>query len=161
MYEEIEKLYYCYYDELYFYIIKIGVDKESAHDIIQNTFVQAIKSIEGFKGKSSIKTWLFAIARNESYNYFRKNKRNLNIEEIKESHSVEEKDCTDSMLAREILQNIKGLKSPLKEIMQLRLIHGMSFKEIGLRVGKSENYCRVNFFRMKEKIVKECSYEQL
>ncbi len=87
MYEEIEKLYYCYYDDLYFYIIKIGGDKESAHDIIQNTFVQAIKFIEGFKGKASIKTWRFSIAPHESYNYFRKNKKNFNVEEISERHS--------------------------------------------------------------------------
>ena len=53
----------------------------------------------------------------------------------------------------EVLKLINELKEPQRQIMILRLINDLTFKEIGEIIGKSESYCRVNFFREKKKIV--------
>ena len=55
----------------------------------------------------------------------------------------------------EVLKEIHSLKEPQRQIMILRLINDFTFKEIGEILGKSENYCRVNFFREKKKLVKQ------
>ena len=55
----------------------------------------------------------------------------------------------------EVLKAIHSLKEPQRQIMILRLINDFTFKEIGEILGKSENYCRVNFFREKKKLVKQ------
>ncbi|HEY4375612.1 MAG TPA: sigma-70 family RNA polymerase sigma factor, partial [Acidimicrobiales bacterium] len=40
------------------------VDPESADDLTQETFVRALRSLGSFRGDSSARTWLWAIARN-------------------------------------------------------------------------------------------------
>lgn len=156
MYEDIEKMYLLYYRELYRFVLKLGGDQDLADDIVQATFLEALKSIERFDGKSSLKTWLFSIAKNQLYAHFRKNKMTILIEVQPESLYT---DFTDKMLADDIVQFFDSLTPPLNELMKLRLLYGLSFKEIGLKIGKTENYCRVNFYRLKERLRKEFHYE--
>ena len=115
---------------------------------MQSTFLSAIKSIHTFKGHSSVKTCLFGIAKNEYYTYLRKNPINLKLEDINEITYIQE----NNELYMSIMKKIKELKEPQKQIVILRIINDMSFAEIGEVVGKSENYCRVNFFREKQKL---------
>ena len=143
--EDINKLYDIYAKDIYKFIMSIALNHEVAEDIMQSTFLNAIKSIHTFKGHSSVKTWLFGIAKNEYYTYLRKNPRNLKLEDINEIHYIEE----NNELYMSIIKKIKELKEPQKQIVILRIINDMSFAEIGEVVGKSENYCRVNFFREK------------
>ena len=146
--EDINKLYDIYAKDIYKFIMSIALNHEVAEDIMQSTFLSAIKSIHTFKGHSSVKTWLFGIAKNEYYTYLRKNPRNLKLEDINEIHYIQE----NNELYMSIMKKIKELKEPQKQIVILRIINDMSFAEIGEVVGKSENYCRVNFFREKQKL---------
>ncbi len=153
--EDINELYDMYAKDIYKFIMSIALNHELAEDIMQSTFLSAIKSIHTFKGHSSVKTWLFGIAKNEYYTYLRKNPKNLKLEDINESHYIQENKET----YMSIMEKIQELKEPQKQIVILRIIIGMSFKEIGEVVGKSENYCRVNFFREKQKIWEEIKDE--
>ena len=135
--------------------MSIALNHEVAEDIMQSTFLSAIKSIHTFKGHSSVKTWLFGIAKNEYYTYLRKNPRNLKLEDINEIHYIQE----NNELYMSIMKKIKELKEPQKQIVILRIINDMSFAEIGEVVGKSENYCRVNFFREKQKLWEDIKNE--
>lgn len=67
------------------YLLNIAIykvnDVSIAKDLVQDTFLSALKGKEGFKGLSSEKTWLCSILNNKIADYYRKNK---------ESHSVEE-----------------------------------------------------------------------
>ncbi len=146
--EDINELYDMYAKDIYKFIMSITLNHEIAEDIMQSTFVSAIKSIGTFKGHSSIKTWLFGIAKNEYYTYLRKNPKNLKLEDINEIYYIQE----NKELYMSIMKKIQELKEPQKQIVILRIINDMSFKEIGEVVGKSENYCRVNFFREKQKL---------
>ena len=153
--EDINKLYNMYAKDIYKFIIFISLNHEVAEDIMQSTFLSAIKSIHTFKGHSSVKTWLFGIAKNEYYSYLRKNPRNLKLEDINEIHYIQE----NKELYMSIMKKIQQLKEPQKQIVILRIINDMSFKEIGAVVGKSENYCRVNFFREKQKLLEDVKDE--
>src|SRR5690606_15324167 len=122
-------------------------------DIMQNTFLQALKSIERFKGESSLKTWLFAIAKHEMHRSYRKSRERLSqLGDLPERDPADQPNMHHRILAGEILASINRLPPPLDEIMRLRLVHDLSFKEIGQRVGRSENYCRVNYFRTRQKM---------
>lgn len=147
--EDINRLYDMYAKDIYKFIVSIASNHEVAEDIMQSTFLNAIKSIHTFKGHSSVKTWLFGIAKNEYYAYLRKNPKNLKLEDINDIHYIQE----NNELHMSIMKKIQELKEPQKQIVILRIINDMSFKEIGAVVGKSENYCRVNFFREKQKIL--------
>jgi RNA polymerase sigma-70 factor (TIGR02943 family) len=61
-----------YGDYLYSYaVLKIG-NASTAEDLVQDTFVSAIRSRDSFKGDSSEKTWLVAILKNKIIDHYRK-----------------------------------------------------------------------------------------
>lgn len=146
--EDIKKLYNMYSKDIYKFVISLTLNHEAAEDIMQNTFVSAMKTLHTFKGSSSVKTWLIGIAKNEYYTYIRKTPKNIKLEDIKEvSYNQETNEVYIS-----VIEEIQKLQEPQKQILILRLINELSFKEIGSIVGKSENYCRVTFFREKQKL---------
>lgn len=57
------------------YILRITASRQDAEDITQETWIRAQRSLEGFKGDSSVKTWLFAIAQNIARDHLRALKR--------------------------------------------------------------------------------------
>lgn len=61
-----------YGDYLYNYAIYKGIAIEQAKDLVQDTFLAALKSFDKFEAKSSVKTWLVSILRNKIADYYRK-----------------------------------------------------------------------------------------
>lgn len=57
------------------YILRMVTDVADAEDIIQDTFVKALEKLGTFKGDSSLKTWIFAIASNTARDLLRSKKR--------------------------------------------------------------------------------------
>ena len=57
------------------YILRITANKQDAEDIVQETWIRAHRSLENFKGESTVKTWLFAIAQNIARDHLRSLKR--------------------------------------------------------------------------------------
>jgi RNA polymerase sigma-70 factor (ECF subfamily) len=60
-----------YSGDLYSLLCRMTNDRDEAGDLMQETFLSAIKAIKGFRGDSGIKTWLFRIAINHARNRFR------------------------------------------------------------------------------------------
>ena len=155
--EDIQKLYELYSVDVYKFILSLSKNTYIAEDVMQSTFLSAIKSLDKFKGHSSVKTWLIGIAKNEYYTYRRKNPLNNSLEEIGSSNFIYKEDYNENYYT--IINEISKLDEINKEIAILRLINDLSFKEIGFITGKSENYCRVSFFRIKKKLGEVLKYE--
>lgn len=64
-----------YSDSLYSWALHKTSDKETAEDLVQETFLIAVKSFDRFKGDSSPKTWLFSILNNKINDHYRKSYR--------------------------------------------------------------------------------------
>ena len=155
--EDIQKLYELYSVDVYKFILSLSKNTYIAEDVMQSTFLSAIKSLDKFKGHSSVKTWLIGIAKNEYYTYRRKNPLNNSLEDIGASNFIYKEDYNENYYT--IIYEIGKLDEINKEIAILRLINDLSFKEIGFITGKSENYCRVSFFRIKKKLGEVLKYE--
>ena len=155
--EDIQKLYELYSVDVYKFILSLSKDTYIAEDVMQSTFLSAIKSLDKFKGHSSVKTWLIGIAKNEYYTYRRKNPLNNSLEDIGANNFTYKQDYNDNYYT--IINEISKLDEINKQIAILRLINDLTFKEIGLIIGKSENYCRVSFFRIKKKIGEVLKHE--
>ena len=61
-----------YSDMLYNYSYTRVNDHELALDLVQDTFVSALKGLDNFQGKSTIKTWLFSILKRKIIDHWRK-----------------------------------------------------------------------------------------
>ncbi len=64
-----------YKERMYWHIRKIVMDHDDADDILQNTFIKVWRSIDKFREESSLYTWLYRIATNESLTFINSNKR--------------------------------------------------------------------------------------
>lgn len=148
---EIEKLYRLYKDDIYRYLISLTHNPDLSEDLLSETFVNAIKSIRNFKGKSSVKTWLFSIARNLWLQSIRKEKRTVEYDDLLElyvSDTIEEKLITEETANR--IRNLLLEKDErTQRIVNMRL-EGYSFIEIAEEVNISENSARVIDFRTKK-----------
>lgn len=160
MHTLIEALYNENYNSLYKFISKMHLNSDEIEDIIQNTFVEALKSIETCKNEKCIKTWLFSIARRQVYKYF-KRKNIINVDAFFEDIIDPNLTAFDKTLTNEIMDYLKTLPKDIMLIMQMRLIEGRAFSEISRTINQSETYCRVNFYRIKEKIKEEYDYEEM
>ena len=68
-----------YSEQLYWHVRHIVLNHEDANDVLQNTFLKAWKNLDNFQGKSSLGTWLYRIAVNESLDFIRRQKQQGSI----------------------------------------------------------------------------------
>jgi RNA polymerase sigma-70 factor (ECF subfamily) len=61
-----------YSDDMYSWALHKTGSKETAEDIVQESFLAAVQSFEKFAGDSQLKTWLFAILNNKINDHFRR-----------------------------------------------------------------------------------------
>lgn len=149
-----EEIYKRYAKKVFLFLLSKTNNEYLAEELTQETFFQAVQSIDRFKGKSSMLTWLCGIAKHVWLKYLRKHQEMLSLEDA----ALEIEDKKDSHVQweqKEILQLIHAMDEPVREVMYLRLVSNLTFAEIGEIVGKTENWTRVTFFRGKQKIVKE------
>lgn len=69
--EAFDKLVVRYSGEVFGLLVRITNDVKEAEDLMQETFLSALKAISKFRGDAELKTWLFRIAINKSKNRFR------------------------------------------------------------------------------------------
>ena len=151
----IEELYNTYFHDVYLYMMSLSKNEEISEEITQETFFRAMKSLDKFEGKSSIKTWLCQIARNLFINHIKKQKRfsddelPADIPDVKADFVEKISDNSEAVSIHKILHN---LEEPYKEVFSLRVFSELSFKQIADIFGKTESWARVTFHRGKLKI---------
>lgn len=60
-------------------------DKETAKDMVQNTFIKCYENLDGFRYESSLKTWLYRITINQCKDYLKSwNYRKVQVKSILE-----------------------------------------------------------------------------
>lgn len=160
----IEELYRTYFDIVYRYIRSISQDGSLAEEVTQETFFKALKKADQFRGDCDVRVWLCQIAKNTLYDHLKKQKKQLlGDEKLEKAESaggelLEEKLAQRSQ-AMEIHKVLHRLSEPYKEVFSLRTFGELTFREIGMLFGKSENWARVTYYRARVKIREELEYE--
>jgi RNA polymerase sigma-70 factor (ECF subfamily) len=124
-------------------------ERNDIDELVQDTFVRAFGSIDGFRGDSSFRTWLFSIERRLLLDRRRADKRRRDKTELQEGDAATEYDSLDSVVADETAQRLqdamKRLSPTQKEVFSLRVAEGLSYKEIADAVGTTEGAARVHY----------------
>lgn len=154
----MEELYKENFKIVFHFLCSLCHDEELAMELTQETFLKAYQSIGRYDGSCKISTWLCSIAKNMYYQYLSKNKREIPHETVAEEQ-VSDLTPERSALARielmDVLKLMQNLPEKIREVMYLRITGALSFKDIGEIMGKSENWARVNYYRGKERVIKE------
>ena len=83
-----KKLLDMYHERLYWHIRKLVLTHENADDVLQNTFLKIYNGLSKFKQQSSLHTWMYKIAYNESLRFLEKNKKrySISLDDLNEKH---------------------------------------------------------------------------
>lgn len=159
----MEEIYKDYSKKVYNYLLALTNDENIAEELLQETFYSAVKNINKFKQESSIKTWLFSIAKNKWIDYYKKSKK-INEVQINE----DSQNCLYTTIEEEVLnkdeqinlyKKIHKLDEKSKETVYLRTGTNFTFKEIANIVGKTEENTRIIFHRAKIKLEEDLKNE--
>lgn len=154
--DSMEEIYLKHGKMVYGFLLARTQDPDLAEELTQETFCQAVKNIGGYKGKSSISTWLCGISKNLLYEYLRKRKKQVPLEEAEEvSVDSAETEVFQSWDSIRILRLVHELDNPMREVMYLRLVGNLTFDQIGEIMERSGNWARVTYYRGKERVIEE------
>ncbi len=130
------------------FIASLGV-RDEVEEVVQDTFVRAFGAIDGFRAESSLKTWLFTIARRLVLDRRRSARRRRDDVEIDEAHAVSEDTPLDGLVADEtrarLAKAVETLTPTQREVFKLRVGEGLQYKEIAEIVGSTEGAARVHY----------------
>lgn len=160
----MEEIYKEYSKKVYSYLLSLTNDESIAEELLQETFYKAVKNINKFRKESSLKTWLYTIAKNNWIDYCKKTKKLKETEiyennkDILSDNTLEENYLNKSELLN-ICKRIHNLDEKSKEVIYLRIFTNFSFKEISNIIGITEEYTRTIFFRAKKKLKEELNDE--
>lgn len=107
-----------YLKSVYNFIFRLASDRDVTEDLTQETFVKAWRNLNRFDQSRSFKTWLFTIAKNTTFDYFKKKKEipfSTFVDE--EGESIFNETADESILPSEILER-KDIANELEEKLQ-------------------------------------------
>ena len=169
--EAFEELYRRYHARISRYVRGLVRDEGRAEDVIQETFVSALRCMRRTECEIQFKPWIYEIARNKAIDARRRASRSVEV-----SFDVEaELDAPEALrpgdphapeaclMDRERFDNFRGALDELSDthhrIILLRELEGLSYREIGARMQLSSAAVESALFRARRKL--EHEYEQL
>ncbi len=131
---------------------------DAADDLIQHTLLACLEARARFEGKSSFRTFLFAIARNVLYSHYRG--RSAEPPDFSVSSIAEIAPSATSILAaagrqRSLLEALRSVPLQFQVVLELSFWERLTAAEIGEVVGAPEGTVRTRLRRAKELVAKE------
>jgi RNA polymerase sigma-70 factor (ECF subfamily) len=159
-----EELVRKYQREIYNLACRLVQDPEEAKDMAQQTFMQAYVHIREFRGQSQFRTWLFRIAINQCYNFFKSRKKFGEPVDSQELVIVEEDNPQEGLMAAEdrsrLYAALERLPAKQRAVLTLKLEQGLSYQEISKELGGTAGAARVNFCQAVKTLKKYLKTEE-
>ena len=140
---------------VYNFILRYVGDKETAEDLLQETFMRVIKGAEAYKRQAKFTTWLYTIARNLCVDQTRRRKHRRHasldapmaasedsgtlLDVIPSNEMASDRKTVNKQLHETMQAAIGGLSEEQREVFLMREFLDMPFKQIAEVVGVPEN----------------------
>ncbi|MBR6418831.1 MAG: sigma-70 family RNA polymerase sigma factor [Oscillospiraceae bacterium] len=154
--QAFDEIYKAYAQDVYRFALRLSGSESLAEDILQDTMLKAITSIDSFKGGCSMKTWLCTIARNEYLNHVKRmDNRGLPLDAAREASGDDDpfSMAENAELAVQIHRVLHRLEEPYREVFSLRVFAELKYDDIGSIFGQTANWASVTYFRAKKKLI--------
>ncbi|MDQ6660673.1 MAG: RNA polymerase sigma factor SigZ [Chloroflexota bacterium] len=147
-----EHIWETFHTPLYQFILKHINDATYAEDILQDVFLKIHMRIGSLKEEEKLKHWLYQIARNAIYDYYRQHKV---TEMLSEDYDIPE-EMTEEDAERELLpcvtEMVNSLPDNYRQALLLTEYQGFTQRELGERLGLSFSGAKSRVQRAREKL---------
>ncbi|MGD0612490.1 MAG: sigma-70 family RNA polymerase sigma factor [Anaerolineales bacterium] len=158
--------------QIYRLALRMLGDPQDAEDILQNTYIRALRHIGEFEGRSSLSTWLYRIAVNEALMQLRKRRPEMSLSEADDDDSEDEdyiplhladwcclpeQELLSSEARRKLDEAIQRLPVTLRIVFILRDLQDLSIQETGQALGISESAVKTRLLRARLRLRDELS----
>ena len=170
--KDFSTLYTKYYPKLVYFTSKICNDTQRAEDISTDSFMAAFDKIEKYeKEKAQFSTWLFTIAKNLALQDIKNEKKTMSLDiqfddegtTMKDFIQEEESDnSTHELQAKKadiMKKHIDNLKNPYKEVIEMRELKRMSYKDISDKLNLNLSTVKSQIRNGRAILVKETKKE--
>jgi RNA polymerase sigma-70 factor (ECF subfamily) len=137
--DAFEEIYRQHERMVYNLALRMSGSPEDASELTQEVFLRVYRSLDRFRGGSTLKTWVFRIALNCCRSRYRRrrlpflqprNDEDDVLERVVDPGSDPEADLLNRSLGRELSQALDRLPFDFREAVVLRDVHGFSYQEI-------------------------------
>ena len=151
-------LYNKYFKEIFLFILKKTANESLADELSSNTFMKAMTNLTKYRDMGfPFSSWLYRIASNEVYKYFRDNNKVQEVE-INERDAVtflgelELDDNSDQI--NQLMTSLSEMKEDQSDLIEMRYFEKLSFNEIGEVLGITGNNAKIKVYRAIDKLKK-------
>lgn len=146
-----------YSEPLYWQIRRMVENHDDANDILQNAFLKAWQSVEGFRGEAKLSTWLYKIALNESITFLAKERKRLNLSlDDEESHLanlIESDEYVDGdALALKLRKAVATLPEKQRLVFNMKYYDEMKYEQMSGILGTSVGALKASYHLAVKKI---------
>jgi RNA polymerase sigma-70 factor (ECF subfamily) len=136
--------------------VRLVGDRELGAEVAQDVFVQAWRSLPGFRAQSSLDTWLYRITINRSLNARRRRRPTIALAEgdmSNPAHSVEAV-AEGRAQVRALGEAVAALSAQQRTVFVLRDLEGYSYEQIGAMVGVSIPAVKSRLYRARIEVLR-------
>ena len=148
----LNELMDLYSQNVYLLAYSFVKDKGLAEDISQDVFIKCFKNLTDFRGKSSIKSWIYRITVNTSKDYLRKRKRQIfNLPKLLFGNKLHNESSEETFIRNDqneqILHSLFSLSTNYREVLILYYFHDLNVEEIGVTLSLKINTVKTRLSR--------------
>jgi len=157
--EGMRKIVCEYRTGLMLYLNSFVQNIHTAEELTEDTFFELMTKRPKFSGKSSFKTWLYAIGRNTTAKYLRKHKKlsvvPLESQEYLADAKNVESDHIKAEQKRKVHQALHRLKLEYRQVLYLVHLEGFSNGEAAIIMKKSDRQIKALLYNAKKALRSE------
>jgi RNA polymerase sigma factor (sigma-70 family) len=163
--QDMNEIYNKYSSIVYKYVFCLTDSEDITEEIVQETFLVAVKDINKFRGDCKISTWLCQISKYIWYKKLKKSKKKqeISLDNLEDALILEEsieENIIDKEGKIQLFKKIQALDEDTRSVMYLRIFGNLDYSEIADIMNKTQNWARVIFFRGKQKLKEEINNEK-
>jgi RNA polymerase sigma-70 factor, ECF subfamily len=161
--EAFDRLLEKYRGEIFGLALRMVGNEEDAEEIAQQTFINALTHLRGFRRQAAFRTWLYRIAINVSRSHVRR-RRPVELLSDGVAAAVETRDPPLRVVlardeVRRVAETLKELSEKQRLAVVLRAVNGLDYEDVGRIIGCSAKTAKVHFHYGVENLRKKMKPE--